>query len=162
MHMTFMQMVRGMVLALVLGAALPALAIDTERAFEDPALQTRYEHISRELRCLVCQNETIADSNATLAKDLRRQVREMIEAGKSDEEIRQYMLARYGDFVLYRPPLKSTTALLWFGPALLLVGGLATLWWVLRSRSRLAPENFEAEPDPADDVNAGLKKPPAA
>ena len=74
-----------------------------ERAFDDPALQARYENITRELRCLVCQNETIADSNATLARDLRREVREMIAAGKTDDEIRDFMIARYGDFVLYRP-----------------------------------------------------------
>ena len=84
-----------------------ALAIDTERAFDDPALQARYEHINRELRCLVCQNQTIADSNAPLAQDLRREVREMIAAGKTDDEIREFMIERYGDFVLYRPRMTA-------------------------------------------------------
>jgi cytochrome c-type biogenesis protein CcmH len=123
MHMTLMQMLRAMVLALVLGAALPVLAIDAERAFEDPALQERYEHINRELRCLVCQNQTIADSNATLAQDLRREVREMITAGKSDEEIRTFMIERYGDFVLYRPRMTPVNFLLWAAPVLLLLLG---------------------------------------
>ena len=90
-----------------------------------------------ELRCLVCQNQTIADSHADLAVDLRNQIREMLRQGQSERQIIDYMTARYGDFVLYRPPLKVNTALLWFGPALLLVGGLATLFIVLRRRSRL-------------------------
>jgi len=123
MHMTFMPMLRAMLLALVLGAALPALAIDAERAFDDPALQERYEQINRELRCLVCQNQTIADSNATLAQDLRREVREMISAGKSDDEIRTFMIERYGDFVLYRPRMTAGNFLLWAAPVLLLLLG---------------------------------------
>ena len=123
MHMTLMQMLRAMALALVVGAALPALAIDAERAFEDPAMQERYEHINRELRCLVCQNQTIADSNATLAQDLRREVREMLAAGKSDDEIRTFMIERYGDFVLYRPRMTAGTFLLWAAPVLLLLIG---------------------------------------
>jgi cytochrome c-type biogenesis protein CcmH len=121
--MTFMPMLRAMLLALVLGAALPALAIDAERAFDDPALQERYEQINRELRCLVCQNQTIADSNATLAQDLRREVREMISAGKSDDEIRTFMIERYGDFVLYRPRMTAGNFLLWAAPVLLLLLG---------------------------------------
>jgi cytochrome c-type biogenesis protein CcmH len=123
MHMSFMQMLRGMLLALVLGAALPVLAIDAERAFEDPAMQERYEHINRELRCLVCQNQTIADSNATLAQDLRREVREMLAAGKTDDEIRTFMIERYGDFVLYRPRMTASNFLLWAAPVLLLLLG---------------------------------------
>ncbi len=109
-----------------------ALAIDTERAFDDPALQGRYETIIRELRCLVCQNETIADSNADLAADLRREIREMIAAGKSDDEIRDFMTQRYGDFVLYRPPFKATTALLWLGPLALIGLGAVVFFLVVR------------------------------
>jgi cytochrome c-type biogenesis protein CcmH len=120
---TLANLARTLVATLLLAFAGSALAIDTEKAFEDPALQARYEHINRELRCLVCQNQTIADSNATLAQDLRREVREMIAAGKSDEEIRQFMIERYGDFVLYRPRMTGMTLLLWATPVLLLVLG---------------------------------------
>ena len=112
------------------------------------ALDARVQAIAAELRCLVCQNQTIADSHAGLAVDLRRQVREMLQAGKNEREIIDYMTARYGDFVLYRPPVKTSTALLWFGPALLLVGGVVVLVTVLRRRSRLGAEQFE--PDELD------------
>ena len=112
------------------------------------ALDARVQAIAAELRCLVCQNQTIADSHAGLAVDLRRQVREMLQAGKNEREIIDYMTARYGDFVLYRPPVKTSTALLWFGPALLLVGGVVVLVTVLRRRARLGAEQFE--PDELD------------
>src|SRR5450631_499223 len=117
----------------VLGAAALALlavvAIAKEAAPEaaDPALEARMTRITSELRCLVCQNQTIADSNAELAADLRRETRELLKQGKSDAEVVDYMTARYGDFVLYRPPLRATTLLLWFGPALMLAGGGAIL-----------------------------------
>jgi len=117
------RLLRTVLLGLLLAAAVPALAIDTERAFDDPALQARYEHINRELRCLVCQNQTIGDSNATLAQDLRREVREMIAAGKSDDEIRTFMVDRYGDFVLYKPRMTPVNYLLWAAPVLLLLLG---------------------------------------
>jgi cytochrome c-type biogenesis protein CcmH len=98
-----------------------AFAIDNAPAFTDPAQQARYERVIRELRCLVCRSETIADSNATLASDLRRQVREMMAAGKSDDEIFQHMVDRYGDYVLYKPPMAPRTWLLWGAPILLLI-----------------------------------------
>ena len=101
--------------------------------------------ISSELRCLVCQNETIAASHAELAVDLRRQVREMLQNGQNEQQVVDYMTARYGDFVLYRPPFKALTALLWIGPAVMVVVGLGTLFVVLRRRSRLADEAFEAD-----------------
>ena len=113
----------------------------------DPALEARMVRITSELRCLVCQNQTIADSNADLAVDLRREAREMLKQGKSDAEVVDYMTARYGDFVLYRPPLKATTLLLWFGPALMLAGGAAVLVVVLRRRSRMAAGAFEPDED---------------
>ena len=103
--------------------------------------------ITAELRCLVCQNQTIADSNAGLAVDLRRETREMLRQGKSDAEIIAYMTARYGDFVLYRPPLKPTTALLWFGPAAMLLLGGTVLLLVLRRRTKLAADAFEPDED---------------
>jgi cytochrome c-type biogenesis protein CcmH len=123
MLLQFPRFMRSLCLALLLGAAVPALAIDYEKAFDDPAMQARYEHINRELRCLVCQNQTIADSNATLAQDLRREVREMLVAGKSDDEIRTFMIERYGDFVLYRPRMTMGNFLLWAAPVLLLLLG---------------------------------------
>ena len=114
-------------------------------AAADPVLEARMLAITAELRCLVCQNQTIADSHADLAIDLRQQVREMLQKGMTDQQITDYMTARYGDFVLYRPPFKSTTAFLWVGPGVMLVGGLLVLVLVLRRRSRLPDERFEAE-----------------
>jgi cytochrome c-type biogenesis protein CcmH len=113
----------------------------------DPALEARMVGITSELRCLVCQNQTIADSHADLAVDLRQQVREQLRAGRSDREIIDYMTARYGDFVLYRPPFKATTALLWLGPALMLVIGAGVLIVVLKRRSKLSADAFDAEDD---------------
>jgi cytochrome c-type biogenesis protein CcmH len=135
-------------LCLSLLAPLPAAAKDAPTVATDPALEARVLAIAAELRCLVCQNQTIADSHADLAQDLRRQVREMLVRGDTDRQIIDYMTARYGDFVLYRPPMKSSTWLLWFGPGLLLVGGLVALGLVLRQRSRLGAEHFE--PDEID------------
>jgi cytochrome c-type biogenesis protein CcmH len=137
--------------ALVAGLAGTAVAQPNEAPLTaaDPVLEARVMKLAAELRCLVCQNQTIADSHADLAIDLRNQVREMLKKGQTDAQVIDYMTARYGDFVLYRPPVKSTTALLWFGPAVLLVGGLAVLITVLRRRSRLAADRFE--PDLDDD-----------
>ncbi len=130
-------------------SAAAALAQPREAApaAANPALEVQVMRISAELRCLVCQNQTIADSNADLAVDLRRQVREMLAKGQSEAQIIDYMTARYGDFVRYRPPLKSSTALLWYGPAVLLVLAVGTLVLVLRRRARLAPQAFEPDPD---------------
>ena len=115
-------------LALLLLAASPWVsAKGTTPAAPDPALEQRVMALSNELRCLVCQNQTIADSNAPLAEDLRNQVREKMRQGSSDSEILDFMVARYGDFVLYRPPFKATTFLLWFGPLLLLAAGFIVL-----------------------------------
>lgn len=102
----------------------------------DQAAEDRMLHIASDLRCLVCQNESIAASQAGLAADLRQQIREQIHAGKSDDDIRAYMVDRYGDFVLYRPPLKPTTMLLWFGPFLLLALGFLVFAVSLRNRNR--------------------------
>jgi cytochrome c-type biogenesis protein CcmH len=112
---------------------------------QDPVLDARMVRITSELRCLVCQNQTIADSHAALAVDLRKQVMEQLQQGQSDQQIIDYMTARYGDFVLYRPPLKASTVVLWFGPGLLLLISLAALFVVLRRRSRLPPEAFDPD-----------------
>ena len=130
-------------LALLCLLPCAALANEAAPAAQDPAIEARMVRIAGELRCLVCQNQTIADSHAGLADDLRRELREMVGRGDSDEQIVKYMTDRYGDFVLYRPPLKPTTALLWFGPAALLVGGLTTLLIVLKRRSRMSDDQFE-------------------
>jgi len=127
-------------------AALPALAADAVPTEKDPVAQSRAVRLSEQLRCLVCQNQTIAESNAELAVDLRRQVREQIAAGKSDQEIIDYMTARYGDFVLYKPPVRASTLLLWGGPALLLVVGAFVLVRVLRDR-RSAPAPAPLTPE---------------
>jgi cytochrome c-type biogenesis protein CcmH len=111
---------------------LPASAGEALPAAADPVLEKRVLELSGELRCLVCQNQTIADSNAPLAVDLRNEVREKLAAGMSERDIIDFMVARYGDFVLYRPPLKTTTVLLWFGPPLLLLAGL---WLFARTLS---------------------------
>jgi cytochrome c-type biogenesis protein CcmH len=142
-------MVRYCLLALwLLAAGVPAK--EAAPAVADPALEARVQRVSAELRCLVCQNQTIADSNAGLADDLRREIREQLARGGSDEQVVQYMTDRYGDFIRYRPPLKSSTAVLWAGPAVLLAGGLLALVLVLRRRAKLAPDRFE--PDESDDA----------
>jgi cytochrome c-type biogenesis protein CcmH len=124
----------GFILALVSAASLNVYADEAKPVAADPVLEQRVHAITEELRCLVCQNQTIADSHADLAIDLKNQVREKLVQGMSDKDIIDYMVQRYGDFVLYRPPVKSTTWLLWFGPFLLLIGGLAFLGWKLSRR----------------------------
>jgi len=136
---------------LSLGAGA-AHAADAPLASEDPALEARLIEITAELRCLVCQNQTIADSHAPLAVDLRRQVREMLKRGEGRDQIIVYMTARYGDFVLYRPPVRPDTWLLWFGPGALLLAGLAVLVFTLRARARLPDDQFE--PDDEDNPPA--------
>ena len=149
-------MVRWLVGLLIGLMALAATAKEAAPAAADPVLEARMTRIAAELRCLVCQNQTIADSNADLAVDLREQVRGMLRQGESDEHILKYMTDRYGDFVLYRPPLKGTTLLLWFGPGVLLLGGVATLVVVLRRRARMSDEHFD--PDELDAAEPGTPR----
>ena len=126
----------ALVFALFLSCA--AAAKEAPPAADDPAVEQRVSRLASELRCLVCQNQTIADSNAPLAVDLREQVREKVKQGRSDTEIVEYLVARYGDFVRYRPPLKATTLLLWFGPITLMIVGVFVLLRRVRSPSREA------------------------
>ena len=107
---------------------------------EDPKIEQRMKNLTEQLRCLVCQNETLADSRADLAEDLRKQIREQIKAGKSDQEILAFLTERYGDFVLYKPPVKKTTYLLWFGPFVLLIAGTGVLYRYLKSRREMIHE----------------------
>ena len=101
---------------------------------DDPNLEKRVNALSSELRCLVCQNQTLADSNAPLAVDLRNQIREQLKAGKSEHDVRHFMVARYGDFVLYRPPFKASTAALWLGPFVLLLIGAGLFLRIVKRR----------------------------
>ena len=116
-------------------ASLSVCAKEAAPLAQDEATEKRLVDISSELRCLVCQNESLSGSHAELANDLRREIRTLITDGKSDNEIMEFMVSRYGDFVRYRPPLKGTTLLLWFGPALLFVGALVALFLYLRRRN---------------------------
>jgi cytochrome c-type biogenesis protein CcmH len=131
-----------LVLALCVTPPLAAQAIDP-LPFKDRNEEIRFQQLAAQLRCLVCQNETLADSNAGLAHDLRQQVFSQIQAGRSDEQIKRYMVDRYSDFVLYDPPLKPGTWLLWFGPWLLLLAGLATVAITVRKRRHAAAADQE-------------------
>jgi len=113
------------------------LAAKEAQSNEDPKIEQRMKALTEQLRCLVCQNETLADSRADLAEDLRQQIREQMKAGKSDQEILAFLTQRYGDFVLYNPPVKATTYLLWFGPFILLFAGTGVLYRYLKQRREL-------------------------
>lgn len=132
---------KRLLLTALLGALpIAAWAGEAKELAEDPKVEKRMVALAENLRCLVCQNESLASSHAELAEDLRREVREQIRAGKSDKEITDYLVTRYGDFVLYEPPMKSYTVLLWFGPFALLFGGAGFLFYQLRKRRKAVPE----------------------
>ena len=122
-----------------------ALAAGAALAQADPALEKRVTGLAHELRCLVCQNQTLAESNAPLAVDLRNQIREQLQQGASEQDVLDFMVARYGDFVLYRPPFKATTLALWAGPFLLLALGIAVLVRRLTRRRAPGPQLSDAE-----------------
>lgn len=147
-----------LVLGLISG---PVFASATNEAAlaDDPVAEKRLQELSKELRCLVCQNETIAGSNAELAIDLRREIRGMIRDGRSDREILDFMVTRYGDFVLYRPPVKGITLLLWVGPlALLLIGIIAMRSYLKRRSSQVASASRPLSADEARRAEALLKE----
>ncbi|MFN2532303.1 MAG: cytochrome c-type biogenesis protein CcmH [Pyrinomonadaceae bacterium] len=127
-------------LLLIGSAGIVANAKEARPDTDDATTEARLKKLSQELRCLVCQNETLADSRADLAEDLRREIREQIKAGKSDQEIVAFLTQRYGDFVLYRPPVKPTTYLLWFGPFILLLVGLTILFRYVKQRRDAIPQ----------------------
>jgi cytochrome c-type biogenesis protein CcmH len=135
-------MKRACLLLLMLCVIVPAFAQvrRPEPVKDDPAIEQRLNKLSQELRCLVCQNETLADSRADLAEDLRDEIREQMKAGKSDKEIIAFLTERYGQFILYRPQVTPTTYLLWFGPFVLLLLGLFVLFAYIRQRRELIPE----------------------
>jgi cytochrome c-type biogenesis protein CcmH len=127
--------------------AAAANAIDTEKAFDDPEMQARYEKIIDEVRCLKCQNQTIKDSNAFLAADLRREIRRMLEEGLTDEEIYDFLVERYGDFALYSPRPSGKTLALWIGPAVFLLAGGLILFNIVRRRAALPIDDDESGED---------------
>lgn len=131
----------------------PLYAKEATPMAEDPVLEEQVKAVSDELRCLVCQNQTIADSSAPLAVDLKTQVREMLSAGKTEIEVVDYMVERYGDFVRYRPPVKPTTMLLWFGPMLFLVIGGSLLFMSLKRRSERVVSASTLSEDESKQVN---------
>ncbi|MFZ2988903.1 cytochrome c-type biogenesis protein [Ideonella sp.] len=135
-------------LAITLSLSPPAQAAEARSVADDPVLEQRMLQVASELRCVVCQNQTVADSHAELASDLRQQIRDQLAAGRNEDQIRTFMTERYGDFVLYRPPFGPRTALLWLGPLLLLLGSLGGLVWVLRRRSRLPDHAFDPDDSP--------------
>jgi cytochrome c-type biogenesis protein CcmH len=137
--------------ALLLGIVLAAsvFAKEAAPAAADPILERRAMALAEELRCLVCQNQSIADSHAELAIDLKNQIREKMKAGMGEKQIIDYMVARYGDFVLYRPPVKATTLPLWLGPFVVLVAALAGLFYYLRRRRTAVPEQPLSEAERA-------------
>jgi cytochrome c-type biogenesis protein CcmH len=138
-------------LALLLVVAAPLLAIDAEPPLPNPADQARYVALTRELRCLKCVGETVADTPAMFAVDIRRKVREMVQDGRSDEEIRQYMVDRYGEVILLRPRWSLRNAWLWLAPAVFLLGGALVAWRIVRQRRTLLDDDL----DPVDDEGPG-------
>ncbi len=127
------QALKTLTLAASLLAPLAAFALDPSEKLADPALEARARGVASELRCLVCQNQSIDDSDAPLAKDLRTLVREQLKLGMTDQQVRNFVVSRYGDFVLLRPPFKPETLLLWFAPLLALLGGAAAIWRAVRA-----------------------------
>lgn len=150
------------VLSVVFALVLPTVsgaAGEATPVAENRELEARVQALSQNLRCLVCQNESVAESRAPLAVDLRAQVRDQLGSGKSESDVIDFMVSRYGDFVLYKPPFNASTALLWLGPVLLLVGGLGWLLLRLRSREREAP--LQLTEDERKRARALLKGAPA-
>lgn len=137
-------MTRSSLLALLLLCLLSSVAMaqvqEEDRPSDDPVIEQRLAKLSHELRCLQCQNQTLADSPAGLATDMRNEIRAQMKAGKSDEEVIAFLTQRYGDFILYKPRVNYTTYLLWFGPFVLLLGGLYVLFLYIRQRRDMIPE----------------------
>jgi cytochrome c-type biogenesis protein CcmH len=145
-----MRTVAVALVALLVLVAPCALAIDAGKSFDDPELQARYEEIISEVRCLQCQNESLKDSNAFLATDLRREIRRLLTEGKTNAEIYDFLVQRYGEFALYRPRMSGKTLLLWLAPLVLLGAGTVTVVRVVRGRMAM-PLDAEAEDETDDD-----------
>jgi cytochrome c-type biogenesis protein CcmH len=135
----------GMALALASALAVAQVADPAPLAFRDQAEETRFHALVAELRCVMCQNQSLADSNAQIARDLRGEILQLMRHGQSDAQIEQYLVARYGEFVLYKPRVEGKTWLLWFGPALVLLGGALAVMAIVRRRSRASVADDEAQ-----------------
>ena len=131
---------------MVFGFSISVKAIDNGPVFEDPLMQSKYEQLISEIRCLVCQNQSIKDSNVFLAVDLRNEIRRLLENGRSESEIKQFLVDRYGDFVLYQPPLNEKTFLIWFSPLLLLLAGGIIIIKIIRKRMNLQFDDSDEAP----------------
>jgi len=131
---------------MVFGFSISVKAIDNGPVFEDPVMQSKYEQLISEIRCLVCQNQSIKDSNVFLAVDLRNEIRRLLENGRSESEIKQFLVDRYGDFVLYQPPLNEKTFLIWFSPLLLLLAGGIIIIKIIRKRMNLQFDDSDEAP----------------
>jgi cytochrome c-type biogenesis protein CcmH len=152
---------RILLLIAALLAAPAALAVQPDEILKDPALEARARVISKELRCLVCQNQSIDDSDATLARDLRIVVRDRLKAGDTDTQTVAFIVDRYGDFVLLRPPFKASTLILWIGPALILIAGMVGVFvWHRRRRSAVSTPVAPLTADERARVNALLAEKP--
>lgn len=134
------------VLAAVVALSTPALAVDPDEVLDDPVLEQRAREVSKDLRCVVCQNQSIDDSDSGIAKKMRVLVRDRISQGDSNQEVKDYLVSRYGDFVLLKPPVKAKTLILWFGPAVMVVIGLIGIIFYYRRRAKEKPENAGAKP----------------
>lgn len=145
-------------LALLLGLTTAAMAVEPQEMLKDPAMEARAREVSKDLRCLVCQNESIDESNAELARDLRRIVRERISAGDSNDQVRQFVVARYGDYVLLTPPFKASTMALWLGPAAFAAAGIAAVFlFYRRRRTAPAPDATPLSPEEKQALDRLLK-----
>jgi len=142
---------RKAVAVALLALSTAAFAVDNTPPLADPAMQQRYLALINEFRCMQCQNEALADSNVSLAADLRLEIHDLIKSGKSDDQIRDYLVARYGEFILFRPRMSWRNAWLWAAPGVLLLGGLAIALRVLRQRARM-PISGDDPPDPVTDA----------
>ncbi len=161
MRRHFTRTLRGALAALLLAGAASAAANTALLEFDNPEQESLYQGLVRELRCTVCQNQNLLDSNSSLAQDLREKVYDQVRNGATREAVIDFMVSRYGDFVLYRPPLKAETMLLWFGPLLFLLCGGAVLAYVLRQQKNRALEPVPAPEPPAaqaDDTKPNRKK----
>jgi cytochrome c-type biogenesis protein CcmH len=143
-------LLRAVLVAFLLFAGIAHAQAIEPMPFANHAQELRFQHLTHQLRCPMCQNETLADSNAPIARDLRNQIFQMMQQGKTDNEIKQYLVARYSKFVLYDPPLTRGTWLLWFGPLLILLGGAGVVLVAIRKRGRM-PANGSSGPRPSID-----------
>lgn len=135
-----MRLLRVLFVAMLAFAGVAHAQAIEPMPFANHAQELRFQQLTRQLRCPMCQNETLADSNAPIARDLRNQIFKLMQEGKSDDQIKQYLVARYSDYILYNPPLKPGTALLWFGPLLILLGGAGVVLVAIRKRKRAGAE----------------------